>query len=647
MSSEYQYKPLVGPDSIRLLEIKPALDSSAEIRCSLAHTTLSKCDNRDIFGNYTALSYVWGSPDKVETIFVDGLSLGATVNLFSALRDLRDDTRSLWLWVDAICINQVDEQEKGRQIRMMGQIYAGARHTVIYLGPGDSNDREPHCLATLATDHRAKLQSELLESLLRKEWFTRVWVFQELVFSTNPWIQCCRSRVKWHLFCTALHSADLNDNVVNSMEAARRSHHSNDEQNDQEKKEPNRGSDDRRNVRPDKKTADNTMLELLESRRGLKVTDPRDLAFAHVGFASDAPHLDITIDYSRPWTRTYKEFAQCLANSYGLALALEYASGDKSAPRFQDLASWVPNWLHQGPKTYSYNKCTGRDTSVTFPTWVQEDNDEVIAACPVISSDTIVSVSSALKLQNIPKGLSTRIRANILSMYPAAWSLDEGDKYIEFHFPGNDVQDVQFQIYRAWRELVRDDNILPPEPVDFDQIDASIAIGIVNTSEDLPELARSIHHCIHHSVSTLLLLPFCIDYDQGIVDRALARMVSGKLALVPVSAQKGDLVVPLNKSEPPSLQVFPRKEKPDQKLGRYYDGDQSYRVEQDQYVFRPVETSNLSESMYEKIRESVDVGRDWPIVPCEYVGGCFLDRTPSHQVRETDGLSKPFIMTLD
>jgi Heterokaryon incompatibility protein (HET) len=120
MSQEFKYNPLKKPDSIRLIGLKPSPDHNADVRCSLIHTTLSSGDLRDIFDHYTALSYVWGSPEKVETIWVDERPLKITFNLFSALRDLRDETRPFFLWADGICINQTDDKEKGVQVQLMG-----------------------------------------------------------------------------------------------------------------------------------------------------------------------------------------------------------------------------------------------------------------------------------------------------------------------------------------------------------------------------------------------------------------------------------------------------------------------------------------------------------------------------------------------
>lgn len=97
MAQEFQYSPLTGADSIRLIELQPSLDHTADVSCSLINTSLSSGDIHDIFTHYTALSYVWGSADKVETIWIDGLPLKITGNLFSALRDLRDETRPFFV----------------------------------------------------------------------------------------------------------------------------------------------------------------------------------------------------------------------------------------------------------------------------------------------------------------------------------------------------------------------------------------------------------------------------------------------------------------------------------------------------------------------------------------------------------------------
>ncbi|KAH8732079.1 heterokaryon incompatibility, partial [Phaeosphaeriaceae sp. PMI808] len=92
---------------------------------------------------YDALSYFWDNqiPDKVIHISVDGndnpKKLLVTANCGDAIRALRN---CLWwkspyrIWVDAICIDQSNVEEKNSQVNMMGDIYRNAYIVRIWLG---------------------------------------------------------------------------------------------------------------------------------------------------------------------------------------------------------------------------------------------------------------------------------------------------------------------------------------------------------------------------------------------------------------------------------------------------------------------------------------------------------------------------------
>jgi len=193
LGHSYIYSTLSENDSIRLLLLQPALSSSTQIRCSLIHTTLSACAY-DIVDHYIALSYAWGSTTKPNTIWIDDLSVNVTANLYSALQDIRDKERVIRLWIDAVCIDQENDDEKAVQISMMPDIYRLARVTVIYLGPFDDGAEEMLSAPASGQNHNM-VQIAML--FLGKEWFRRVWVFQELVFSREPWIQYGRFRWTW------------------------------------------------------------------------------------------------------------------------------------------------------------------------------------------------------------------------------------------------------------------------------------------------------------------------------------------------------------------------------------------------------------------------------------------------------------------
>jgi hypothetical protein len=79
-----------------------------------------------------------------EHIIIDNEDVSITRNLAMALYSLRghyskslDSLGQFFIWVDAICIDQKDSEEKARQIPLMGRIYSSAMVVFAYLGPGD------------------------------------------------------------------------------------------------------------------------------------------------------------------------------------------------------------------------------------------------------------------------------------------------------------------------------------------------------------------------------------------------------------------------------------------------------------------------------------------------------------------------------
>ncbi|KAF7887914.1 uncharacterized protein EAF01_011068 [Botrytis porri] len=91
---------------------------------------------------YVALSYVWGSPADKMTILVNGIEMQVTQNLHTALISLRKSTwvrRRVNLWIDALCINQDDLDEREQQVKLMRDIYAMAWQVVGSLGSSTSH----------------------------------------------------------------------------------------------------------------------------------------------------------------------------------------------------------------------------------------------------------------------------------------------------------------------------------------------------------------------------------------------------------------------------------------------------------------------------------------------------------------------------
>ena len=127
-----KYDPLVNTNhDFRLLTIKAMEDS--QLYGEL--TNVSHHSNP----RYYALSYEWGNLLSKQPIIIKSceikFTLTVTLNLHLALEHLVREREDLVIWIDAICINQSDDEEKARQVLYMSDIYAQAEETLVWLGP--------------------------------------------------------------------------------------------------------------------------------------------------------------------------------------------------------------------------------------------------------------------------------------------------------------------------------------------------------------------------------------------------------------------------------------------------------------------------------------------------------------------------------
>ncbi|KAI5363328.1 Putative heterokaryon incompatibility [Septoria linicola] len=200
---------------------------------------------RYLFGDYIALSYVWGSQDKRHAITLNGASFSVGRNLYCALIQLRRTTRirqGFKLWVDAICINQNDIRERSEQVTRMRLIYTSAWQVVSWLGEActysDLAMRTIRFLAAIRSgeDPARGLYFEtrrilvlpifvkyaryirLLEQaafkalfeLMARPYWTRMWIVQEVALaSTSSPVYCGGICVSWSEICDAAALIDL------------------------------------------------------------------------------------------------------------------------------------------------------------------------------------------------------------------------------------------------------------------------------------------------------------------------------------------------------------------------------------------------------------------------------------------------------
>ncbi len=158
---------------------------------------------------YEALSYVWGDALEFTAISINGLAVTVTTSLAIALRHLRHPDQPRILWIDYICINQEDVEEKSREVRRMGSIYERADSVVIWLGlatPQSSvgmeilryfaHEKYPLSNPLWQTYPRSLVYHGLWDVMTRP-WFERMWVVQEAGRSQSITLLCGQDCVPW------------------------------------------------------------------------------------------------------------------------------------------------------------------------------------------------------------------------------------------------------------------------------------------------------------------------------------------------------------------------------------------------------------------------------------------------------------------
>lgn len=103
---------------------------------------------------FEALSYTWGSNIVDSPLYVEAGNLPIRANLDAALRSLRLPNLARRLWVDAICINQDDVQERTRQVQYMRLIYKRATRVIVWLGLKSPGIEEAFTLALQLSECR-------------------------------------------------------------------------------------------------------------------------------------------------------------------------------------------------------------------------------------------------------------------------------------------------------------------------------------------------------------------------------------------------------------------------------------------------------------------------------------------------------------
>jgi hypothetical protein len=171
---KYIYDPIdqTSP-SIRLLTLLPSTEKYARLSGQLHTASLEPHPP-----TYEALSYVWDDyqwafPRSPNTfpLEIDGRDITITRSLALALFQIRHPCQPRLLWVDAVCIDQENTNEKNHQVQQMYTIYSLAYRTLIWLGD-DGLDDSNNSIGRLLTSDQPHLK---MAAVFFRSWWDRVW----------------------------------------------------------------------------------------------------------------------------------------------------------------------------------------------------------------------------------------------------------------------------------------------------------------------------------------------------------------------------------------------------------------------------------------------------------------------------------------
>lgn len=297
-------------------------DFSSEIHCTLEKVSLFQNPQ------YEALSYTWGDSRDTRPIRINGEIVRVRTNLEAALRRLRAEGH-IKLWVDALCINQSDDEEKALQVRQMKSIYSKASSVIAWVGvEAEESSRVLDVMLLLSNGAPWKsIQATwredrfdfwaALKAFLRRPFWSRVWIIQETSVPLNLSIQCGPRHISWDTISRAssqLVFQPMTDSIYHVM-AFREAFQS---------------------------SAPVTLLKALFDTQNFLATDLRDKIYALINLAYDGTKLVPHLSYYQNVQDVFRGLANSILfkNKCSDIISLRQRDGLE----LENLPSWVPDW---------------------------------------------------------------------------------------------------------------------------------------------------------------------------------------------------------------------------------------------------------------------------------------------------------------
>lgn len=287
---------------------------------------------------YDALSYTWGGMKKTDEITIDGGRLDITRNLITALTKLRSPTRSRCLWIDAICIDQENVQERNHQVHMMKRIFSTASSVMVWLG-----EAEGSVYATLemvlkynwsrGRKDLFKYPEECLkglEALFKRPWWKRIWIVQEVVAAQEIVVLLGHTIFPWIMLANLCRAIQLVEFLPHPLAPMVRFC----------------GYQKFTVLDHFRRNRSMPLVRLVHCTQDYQATDLRDKLYALLGMASDISSDDIIPDYTKSVQEVFLNLVEFMAVEHR---NLDVISSGRLSISGSASPSWLPDWRGSNP----------------------------------------------------------------------------------------------------------------------------------------------------------------------------------------------------------------------------------------------------------------------------------------------------------
>lgn len=311
----------------------------------------------DAAPEYYALSYHWGSTSRPLPVTINGHHRKVTKNLSIALHQLYDLKvkvrldRDAYFWIDALCINQEDFEERNHQVTNMRTIYSQAE--AVYISVGDATDdsylvpslvqklvaceTDPNQLGQIIhSDYNQEFHA--FQAFLRRKYWTRVWVVQEVNSAKQAHILCGKDIMAWAILLRAqsiilaagsavYKLMNYEPDLVNLITYAEY-----------------RGS---RGLLSHIGSQEPTLLEALKWHCLKQASLPEDKVYAIIGITTAKDDPALVVDYNRGVERLYIDTTKYIIQS---TKRLDVICAMQKRPFKEDICemdipTWTVNWV--------------------------------------------------------------------------------------------------------------------------------------------------------------------------------------------------------------------------------------------------------------------------------------------------------------